>query len=227
MENLAFVSHYFVHAGAICYLICFLFRNQIYLRSLAIVGDFFYTLFYFGAAGKPLWVAMAYSLLNVAVNLFMIALLLRDQRQGKLSDRDLQLFRRFNTLTPGEFRRLMNLSVWKEAKETVCITTEGLKPTELHFVLEGDAIAEKFDPATMHGDGVVNRFSGFVGEVAYLNDQPALATTKLQPGSNYVSWDAVRLTQLLNKDESLKKGLLQLFNLDMAVKIKRFYDRPK
>jgi hypothetical protein len=227
LENLASLFSYFVHAGAICYLICFLFRNQVYLRCLAIAGDFFYTLFYFGAVGEPLWVAMAYSVLNVVINLFMITLLLRDQRQGNLSDRELQLFRRFDTLTPGEFRRLMKFGVWKEANETVQITTEGLKPTELYYVLEGDAKAEKSDPATMHGDGVVNQFFGFVGEVAYMSDQPALSTTKLFPGAKYVSWEAAKLTQLLDKDESLKKGLLQLFNSDMAVKIKRFYNKPK
>ncbi len=227
MENLTSLFPYFVHAGAICYLICFLFRNQIYLRCLAIVGDFFYTAFYFNVAGQPLWVAMAYSTLNVAINVFMITLLLRDQRQGKLSDRDLQLFRRFNTLTPGEFRRLMNLGVWKEATDPVDLTTEGQTPVELHYVLEGDARAEKSDPSTMHGDGVVNSFFGFVGEVAYVGDHPALTTTKLSPGAKYVSWNTARLTQLLDKDESLKKALLQLFNADMAVKIKRFYNKPK
>ena len=227
MENLASIFPYFVHVGAICYLICFLFRNQLYLRSLAIAGDFFYTLFYFGVAGEPLWIAMLYSVLNMVINLIMITLLLNDQRHGKLTDRDLELFRRFNTLTPGEFRRLMNLSIWKEAAGTVSITTEGRKPSELHFVLQGDARAVKSDPTTMHGDGVVNNFSGFVGEVAYLGDQPALATTELFAGSKYVSWDTERLTQLLGKDESLKAGLLQLFNLDMAVKINRFYNKPK
>lgn len=227
MESMAPVFPYFVHAGAICYLVCFLFRNQIYLRCLAITGDFFYTAFYFGAVGEPLWVAMAYSTLNVVVNLVMITLLLRDRRQGKLSDQDLQLFRQFSTLTPGEFRRLMKLGVWKEAKETVQITTEGLVPKELYFVLHGDAKAEKSDPTTMEGDGFVSGFSGFVGEVAYLGRHPAIATTKLFMGSRYVSWDTAQLTQLLNKDESLKNGLLQLFNLELAVKLKRFYNKPK
>ena len=227
MENLTSLFPYFVHAGAICYLVCFLFRNQLYLRCLAIVGDFFYTAFYFNVAGEPLWVAMAYSSLNVVINVFMIALILRDQRQGRMSDRDLQLFRRLDTLTPGEFRRLLSLGVWKEVEQTVEITTEGQKPTELHYVLEGDARAVKADPATMHGDGVVNGFFGFVGEVAFVTDQPAIATTVLEPGAKYISWNIVRLSQMLDKDDSLKKGLHQLFNAEMAVKIKRFYNRQE
>ena len=122
---------------------------------------------------------------------------------------------------------MMNLGVWKEATDPVDLTTEGQTPVELHYVLEGDARAEKSDPATMHGDGVVNSFFGFVGEVAYVGDHPAITTTKLSPGAKYVSWNTARLTQLLDKDESLKKALLQLFNADMAVKIKRFYNKPK
>ncbi len=225
MENLTSLFPYFVHVGAICYLVCFLFRNQLYLRCLAIVGDFFYTAYYFNVAGEPLWVAMVYSLLNVAINVFMIALLLRDQRQGRMSDRDLQLFRRFDSLTPGEFRRVLSLGVWKEATEPVEITTEGLKPTELHYVLEGNARAVKADPATMHGDGIVDGFFGFIGEVAYVTDHPAIATTILEPGAKYMSWNVSQLTKLLDKDDSLKKGLHQLFNAEMAVKIKRFYNK--
>jgi hypothetical protein len=225
LENLTSLFPYFVHAGAICYLVCFLFRNQLYLRCLAIVGDFFYTAYYFNAAGEPLWVAMGYSMFTVVINVFMIALLLRDQHQGRMSDRDLQLFRRFDTLTPGEFRRLLSLGVWKEATETVQITTEGLKPSELYYVLEGNARAVKADPATMHGDGVVNDFVGFIGEVAYVTDHPALTTTELEPGAKYISWNIAELTRLLDKDDSIKKGLHQLFNAEMAVKIKRFYNK--
>jgi Popeye protein conserved region len=226
MHKLIELLPYFVHAGAICYLVCFLFRNQIYLRCLAIAGDIFYTAFYYGAAVQPLWDAMAYASLNVLVNIVMIAVLLRDQRQGTFSERDMELFQRLNALSPGEFRRLMKLGTWKVAGAEIQVTTEGVKLTELYYVVEGDARAAKADPNSMQGDGIVKGFHGFIGEVAYLNDIPALTSTILAPGSRYVSWNCAQLKQLLEKDHALKQNLLQLFNTDMAVKIGRFYNKP-
>jgi hypothetical protein len=102
----------------------------------------------------------------------------------------------------------MGLGVWKESAEPVQITTEGERPSELHYVLKVDARAEKADPSTMQYDGVVNDFHGFVGEVTYLNDQPALTTTKFLPGATYVSWNVQRLRQLLDKEVSLKRGCI-------------------
>ena len=148
-------------------------------------------------------------------------------RPEAIADLEMELFRRLNTLTPDEFRRLMNLGMWREVTEPVYITIEGIRPTELYYVLEGDGIAEKSDPQTMHGDGVYKDFSGFVGEVAYMGDQPALASNKFLPGTKYVSWDTAKLTKLLDGDLSLKNGLLKLFYADMAVKIKRFYNKSK
>jgi DNA-binding winged helix-turn-helix (wHTH) protein len=148
-------------------------------------------------------------------------------RPEAIADLEMELFRRLNTLTPDEFRRLINLGMWREATEPVYITTEGIRPTELYYVLEGDARAEKSNPTSMHGDGIVDNFSGFVGEVAYMGDQPALTSTKLLPGAKYVSWNTTQLTRLLDGDLSLKNGLFKLFYADMAVKIKRFYNKAK
>jgi DNA-binding winged helix-turn-helix (wHTH) protein len=148
-------------------------------------------------------------------------------RPETIADLEMELFRRLNTLTPDEFRRLMNLGKWREVTEPVYITFEGVRPTELYYVVEGDGIAEKSDPNSMHGDGVYKNFSGFVGEVAYMGDQPALTSTKFLPGTKYVSWNTSQLTKLLDGDLSLKNGLLKLFYADMAVKIKRFYNKSK
>lgn len=58
MFETKFLFENMVHLGAVLYLICFLFRDQVILRSFAIAGDFAYTAFYFGATDQPLWQAM-------------------------------------------------------------------------------------------------------------------------------------------------------------------------
>jgi len=227
LEKIAGLLPYFVHAAAICYLICFLFRNQIYLRWLAIMGDLFYIAYYSGAADKPLWEAMVYCGLNVCINIYMIYFLLGDLRQGARSKLEAVLFERIGTLNPGQFRRLMKLGVWKMADDETLITVEHLPLQELHYVLSGDAKAEKFDRNAMQYDGIVPGFFGFVGEVAFVTGKPALTTTKIALGTVYISWKCDRLRLLLEKDVDLKKCLLQAFSADMALKITRFYNRNR
>jgi len=218
---------YFVHAGAICYLVCFLFSNQIYLRLLAIMGDLFYFAFYFGVADKPLWQAMIYCILNICVNIYMIYFLLSDRRQGVRSEQENELFKRIDTLNPGQFRRLMKLAVWHKADSFTAITEENSPLREIHYVLLGEAKTEKVDPKSMQHDGIAPGFFGFVGEVAFVTGKPALATTKIAPGTVYVSWNCDRLRELFEKDDDLKKSLLQAFSADMALKITRLYNKNK
>ena len=227
MQKIAELLPYFVHAGAICYLICFLFSNQIYLRLLAITGDVFYFAFYFGVADKPLWQAMIYCVLNICINIFMIYFLLSDRLQGVRSMQETELFQRIGTLNPGQFRRLMKLGVWRKADVETEITQENSPLIELHYVLAGDAKSEKLDPKSMQHDGIAPGFFGFVGEVAFITGKPALTTTKIAPGTIYVSWNCDRLRDLFGKDEDLKKSLLQAFSADMALKITRLYNKNR
>jgi hypothetical protein len=99
------IAQNLVHASAVFTLLCFLFRDQVRLRSFAIAGDVLLSLYYAVAFPTPLWNAMAWSLLNVAINLVMIALILRDGREGTMSDDELTLFRNLDTLSPGQFRK--------------------------------------------------------------------------------------------------------------------------
>ncbi len=69
-----------VHVGAVLYLVCFVFRNQIWLRSFAIAGDLFYMAYYYLAAEQPLWEAILWSIPAIVINVFMIYLILNDSR---------------------------------------------------------------------------------------------------------------------------------------------------
>lgn len=204
-----------VHVGALLFLVGFTFRNQIYLRTFAIVGDSCYTIYYFVATDKPLWNAMFWSTMGMAINLFMIALILRDTRISPLNDDELNLFRNLRGLSPGQFRKLMQIGKWTRATERDCLTEEGKELDKLHYVLDGKVEINK------SGRQILAEPAVFIGELAFLRQKPATATVHVQPQALYVTWSHFELNKALNKSDELRNALAMLLNNDLAEKVAR------
>jgi Popeye protein conserved region len=206
---------YLIHLGAILYLVCFLFRNQILLRSFAIAGDFAYTAYYFVAAEKPLWDAIFWNIPNIVINVVMITLILRDSKSTGFSDNELLLFRKLGSMKPGEFRKLIKLAKWHKADVETTLSKEGAAQDTLHYILNGLVDIEKSGRKVDASDGV------FIGEIAFLKNQPATATVKVAAGAHYVTWQRADLEKVQAKDDGLKNALQAMLNADLANKVAR------
>jgi hypothetical protein len=206
---------YLIHLGAILYLVCFLFRNQIHLRIFAMLGDAVYTAYFFGVTGHPLWEAMMWSLMNMAVNAVMIGVLLNDKRETKLGDNELKLYRNLTSLSPGEFRKLVGLGKWNVAAQTETLTQEGQVLDKLYYVLDGALDITK-------SGRVINVQPGlFIGEIAYLLQKPATATVTVKPGTIYIAWPHAVLTKAFERQDGMRHALSALLSSDLAEKVAR------
>jgi Cyclic nucleotide-binding domain len=204
-----------IHLGAFLYLICFLFRDQILLRSFAILGDFAYTAFYFTAADKPLWSAIAWIVPNIGINIIMIFLILRDRQMMPLSDDEMSLFQNLRGLNPGQFRRLIRLGKWQRVETDTILTEEGKDLDRLYYVLAGDVEVDK------GGRLIKVEPAVFIGELAYLRKKPATATVRAKAGAVFVSWPHAALENVTRKDEGLAAVLGNLLSNDLAEKVAR------
>ena len=213
MPEISSVLPHLVHAGAILYLVCFLFRNQVILRCFAIMGDGAYIAYYYGVSDKPLWDAMFYASMNIVINFGMIALVLRDRREGTFNVEDLHLYRRFSPLSPGEFRRLMKLGRLEEADGDLQLTNEGGVLDKLYYVVEGNIDIKKSGRKINPDSGI------FIGEVAFLSEKPATATVTIRKGTRFVVWESGKLKAALSKDESLGHSFQSLLNADLVAKV--------
>jgi hypothetical protein len=215
MPYIESVAQHLIHVGAILYLICFLFRDQIALRMFALAGDVAYTAYYYTAASQPLWEAIFWIIPNMGINIVMIALILRDRRMTMLSDDEMSLYQNLRGINPGQFRRLIKTGHWQRISETTTLTEEGQQLDKLHYVLHGDVEVDKagrkikVDPAV------------FIGELAFLRKKPATATVKVAPGAVVVSWPHAALAAITAKDEGLNNALALLLNADLAEKVAR------
>ena len=208
-----FIIQNMVHVAAAFTLVCYLFRNQIWLRIFAVAGDSLLAAYYFAAFPIPLWNPLYWSVLNVVINCIMILAILHDARLHEMSDDEMNLFRCLRGLTPGQFRKLMKQATWLRNDETRALTVEGQPLTSLHYVLEGRATINKqgrmfdVDPEL------------FIGELAFLRSKVATASVTLPANSLIISWPHEALQKLFRQNQELCATMTTLLSRDMAEKV--------
>ncbi len=202
-----------IHIAAAIFLAGFLFRDQIMLRSLVIVGNFVYVLYFYVVVDYPLWGGIFWSVVGILINAVMIGRIVADRADFGLSTEERALHGHLDTLTPGELRRLMKAGRWRTAEEETVISREGEPLAELTYVLDGTVTVEK------GGTRFALATPAFVGEVAFVTQRPASATVTLARGARVVTWEMGPLQRLLLRAPSLRIGLGAAFNRDMAEKV--------
>jgi hypothetical protein len=204
---------YIAPLGAAFLLIGFLCRNQLWLRTWAIIGNLCFILYYVLVSDVPLWTAMVSSGLIIAANVWMMNKILADRRMFRLTAEEMMLFARLPELTPGQFKLLLADAEWTESKVPTRLTVEGKSPEALHFVLEGKAEVER--------DG--KRFdigpNCFVGELAFLRGSPATATVHTKLGALHVSWPQEKLRILMKNHDGINRAISSLMSKDLAEKV--------
>ncbi len=209
------VEENIVHLGAFLYLAGFLCRDQLLLRGFIVAGDILYILYFYFAPASPLWGGIFWSAVFTLANLAMIGRILSDRSAYGMTEEDRRLHGLLDTLTPGEFRRLMRAGHWNRADGNVAITLEGQPLHRLAYVIDGTVTVEKA------GHAFTITSPTFIGEVAFLIDRPASATVTLSAGARYVTWDMKRLRRALLRSPALRIGLGAAFNRDLAEKVAR------
>jgi len=107
----------------------------------------------------------------------------------------------------------MGLAQKDTAFVNIALTHERKTPRNLWFLISGSATLEK--------NGASRRVMApaFVGEVAFLLEQPASATVIFAAGGRYVRWPASELRAYMDEHETLKTSLEGGFNRDLALKL--------
>jgi hypothetical protein len=204
-----------VHIGAALCLAGYLFRDQVMLRALVVLGDLVYILYYIVAPARPLWGGVFWSAVFVLANAWMMARIIADRTEFSMREEERELHGLLGVLTPGEFRRLVARGTWQVAAERTTITRENQHLARLFYVMDGRIEVEKAG----------KRFQilppTFIGEVAFLTGHPASATVTVAAGARYMVWDTATLRRLQRRAPSLGAALGAALNRDMAIKVAR------
>jgi hypothetical protein len=204
---------YIAPLGAGFVLIGFLCRNQLWLRTWAIIGNLCFILYYVLVSNVPLWTAIVSSSLIIAANVYMMNRILADKRMFRLSAEEMMLFAKFPELTPGQYKLLLADAQWHESKVPVRLTVEGKPVDALHFVLEGKAEVDRDNKRFDIGPNC------FVGELAFLRGTPASATVHTKIGALHVSWPQDKLQALMKNHDGINRAISSLMSKDLAEKV--------
>ena len=209
----SFTAAVFVQLALLFYVLGFLTRNELYLRLLLLAGTCFYILYYYFVTDTPLWDAIWTSAVIGVTNLALILVILRERTTVGMSKDMLKLYQSFPTLYPGQFRKIMKRADWITAAEDTEICTQGETLANLYLVSQGNVSIRRGDKIVSIGAG------NFLGEISFLTGGAASATVTAAKGTQYVRWERLQLTQLMERSPRLSNALRALFNQDIARKL--------
>jgi len=137
MQSL-FTGETFVYCALLFYVLGFMFRDELWLRVLLLIGTTFYILYYRFAAESPLWDGIYTSSILIAVNFFMICVIIIERSKFTMSSDMVSLYAHFPNLSPGQFKRLMKKGEMVVANEPTTLAEEGKTLSNLYYIFDGD-----------------------------------------------------------------------------------------
>lgn len=209
------LSDILVLAAAATFVLGYLIINQIALRVMLLVGTGFYIWYYAVVADTPLWAAIWASTATGTANVLGLTSLFLRKSRWIIPKRDKDLYPAFSALPPGDFRKLMLLANRGRRTQGEVLTTVGATVTSLFYVVSGRVEIRK-------RGSVFHMHSGnFVGEVAFLTEEDASATTLMAEDGELLSWDVEQLRQRAARDVRFRLALDAVISLDLARKVAR------
>lgn len=214
--------HVYVHLALLFYVIGFLTRDELILRVQVLAGTLFYILYYFFISDAPLWEAILGSTAIAAANLYSSFIIMRERSTLGMSADERALYKKFHTLKPGHFRRIMKHAKTWRVEEDHVLVHKNTQVDHLYYVHSGAVEISR-------GGKTARLESGhFLGELAFLKGTPASATVTAKVGAEVIMWDQITLKSIMETSPMISNAIVALFNEDLATKVFASWpeDRP-
>lgn len=216
------MSEYFIHlsvpgtlvfAAAAIQAAALLFRGQVRIRVLLLIGSGVYLAYYMLATSEPLWEAMIATIAMALANIYGLIDLLLGNKVRSIPSHQMSLFSAFAGVEPDEFRLLMRDGEITVAPVDQFLTTRGDMPENLYFLIDGDV--------DIHSETGRRRLSSghFIGETCLLLGTPSPETVCARAGAQIVIWPRKKLLFSMERHPKLKSAMTSLLGRDMARKL--------
>ncbi|MDC1312236.1 cyclic nucleotide-binding domain-containing protein [Burkholderiales bacterium] len=212
----SFVGHLAFFLTAISFVV----KDIVALRILAIFSSFAAILYnYFHPMGSPDWLPLSWCFVFALINIWRVLQIYTEKYKVSLSDTELEMLdTSFSNFNPVEFAKLMRSSHWESVDINTTLTKENEVPHKLYFVQNGSvSVTRGNKEITRTSDGT------FIGEMSFINNSSASATTTTLTPTRLVAWDRLILNQLLSRNPTLSILLKHSISVDLTKKIK---DQP-
>ncbi len=193
----------------------FLVKDILYLRILSIFASLFSVFYNYTIPAEPMWLAINWNFIFIAVNLYHIAVILYEKREVKMDDKNQELYDTlFKEMTPVEYLKISRAAKWEMVKAGQRIITQGMPVPDLYLIYNGtvDVVVDNEKIAELK-DGE------FVGEMSFLTEKVATATCKVKYDAQCLVWKQKEFKELLKRNPSLYFTIQSVLSAQVSDKL--------
>jgi hypothetical protein len=193
----------------------FLVKDIFWLRIVSIVASLFSVFYNYVIPLEPMWLAINWNFIFIAVNIYHIAIILYEKREVKMDDKNQELYDTlFSEMTPVEYLKISRAAKWEMVKAGQRIITQGMPVPDLYLIYNGtvDVLVDKEQIAELK-DGE------FVGEMSFLTEKVATATCKVKYDAQCLVWKQREFKELLKRNPSLYFTIQSVLSAQVSDKL--------
>ena len=193
----------------------FLVKDIFWLRIVSIVASLFSVFYNYVIPLEPMWLAINWNFIFIAVNIYHIAIILYEKREVKMDDKNQELYDTlFSEMTPVEYLKISRAAKWELVKSGQKIITQGMPVPDLYLIYNGtvDVLVDNEQIAELK-DGE------FVGEMSFLTEKVATATCKVKYDAQCLVWKQREFKELLKRNPSLYFTIQSVLSAQVSDKL--------
>jgi hypothetical protein len=193
----------------------FLVKDIFWLRILSIAASLFSVFYNYVIPIEPMWLAINWNFIFIAVNIYHIAIILYEKREVKMDDKNQELYDTlFSEMTPVEYLKISRAAKWELVKSGQKIITQGMPVPDLYLIYNGtvDVLVDNEQIAELK-DGE------FVGEMSFLTEKVATATCKVKYDAQCLVWKQREFKELLKRNPSLYFTIQSVLSAQVSDKL--------
>ena len=177
----------------------FLVKDILWLRVVSILASLFSVFYNYIIPDQPMWLAINWNIVFVAVNLYHIAVIIYEKRPIKMAPKDKELYETlFRDLSPVEYLKVTKIAEWKKYKAGDTLIRQDHLVTDLILIYNGTV------DVMVKGKKVAQLKDGqFVGEMSFLTEKSATATCVIKHDTECILWKQPEFKELLKRNPSL------------------------
>ena len=190
----------------------FLVKDILYLRLVSILASLFSVFYNWVIPAEPMWLAINWNIIFVAVNLYHIAVIIYEKRPVHMSPKHKELYETmFKGMTPVEFLKITKIADWTHFKSGEFVTQQHHTVPTLNLIYNGTV------DVTVDSKKVAELKDGqFVGEMSFLTEKPATATCIAKHDTECLTWEQHGFKDLLKRNPSLYFSIQSLLSAQVS-----------
>ena len=177
----------------------FLVKDILWLRLVSILASSFSVFYNWVIPIQPMWIAIHWNFVFIALNLYHIAVIIYEKRPIKMAPKDKELYETlFKELSPVEYLKISKVAQWKTYKSGETIIRQEHMVPDLILIYNGTV------DVAVDGKSVARLKDGqFVGEMSFLTEKSATATCIVKHDTECLVWKQPEFKDLLKRNPSL------------------------